>query len=335
MDGYVASMLNALVYVLYQRGIKMEIIQENDLKMLQSRVIDGGISISWEPELTADWVELFSLPLVRINANPALCQSETMVRYVNMDGKKAIQTLLKKLYSLGHRNIMLLVPGPQELEELRTRYQGFVSYLKSRNVQHPEKNCIFNVRRNSFEQNLSLLKQAISNGATALIAVDQNSARDVLTLIEKLKLNIPKKISVVCWEQSQVLPYFNPPISGMAADYTQLSESAVDTLAALCRGENISDTYIPYQLIERGSIGPIFQRKSNGDKLTDRIIALLAKGVRTRADIAAALEIKPYCGYFNRAISELMDEKKIVYLKGSGRKRFLALAQLMPNCENM
>ena len=182
------------------------------------------------------------------------------------------------------------------------------------------------MRSNSFEQNLARLKQAVSNGATALIAVDEGAARDALNLIEKLKLNVPKRISVVSWEQKNVLPYFKPPITGMAMDYTQLSEAAVDLLAALCRGESVSDVYFPFQLIERESVGPVFRRKT-GSRLTERILSILGEGPETRVDLAAALDLKPYCGYFNRAVRELLNEKRIVYRKKEtpGRRRLLSL----------
>ena len=237
-----------------------------------------------------------------------------------------MRILLEKLYSLGHRHILLLAPEPMEIEQRRARYQGFFDYLKSHRVHHPEKNCIFGMRSNSFEQNLALLKQAVSNGATALIAVDEGAARDALNLIEKLKLNVPKRISVVSWEQKNVLPYFKPPITGLAMDYTQLSEAAVDLLAALCRGESVSDVYFPFQLIERESVGPVFRRKT-GSRLTERILSILGEGPETRVDLAAALDLKPYCGYFNRAVRDLLNEKRIVYRKTEtpDRKRILAL----------
>ena len=328
LDGYVAALLNALVYVLYQRGIRMEIVQENDLEMLLSRVIDGGISISWEPDLTKDWFENFQLPLVRINANPGLGGRDSLLSYVSMDGESSMKSLLEKFHSLGHRRIFLLAPDSVEIEQRRTRYQGFFNYLKAHHVQHPEKNCIFNMRENSFEQNLALLKQAVSSGATALIAVDEGAARNALSLIEKLNLNVPKRISVVSWEQKNVLPYFDPPITGMAMDYTQLSEAAVDLLSAHCRGEKVSDVYFPFRMIDRGSIAPVYRKKKKGN-LSERISALLANRPETRVDLAAALEIKPYCGYFSRTIRELLNEKRIVYRKNetSGRKRLLALPE--------
>jgi len=180
------------------------------------------------------------------------------------------------------------------------------------------------MRENSFEQNLRLLKQAVSSGATALIAVDEGAARDALTLIEKLKLNVPKRISVISWEQKNVLPYFNPPITGMAMDYTQLSETAVDLLAALCRGERVSDVYFPFQLIERESVGPVFRRKTKG-KLSERILADLTAGPKTRVDLSTSLGVKPYCGYFNRALKELLNEKRVVYRRQKGKVRLLAL----------
>ena len=171
-----------------------------------------------------------------------------------------------------------------------------------------------------------MLKQAVSDGATALIAVDEGAARDALTLIEKLKLNIPKRISVVSWEQKNILPYFDPPISGMAMDYTLLSEKAVDLLAALCRGENVSDVSFPFTLIDRGSIASVYQRNTQ-QKLAERILETLKNGAATRVQIATMLNIKPYCGYFNRTILDLLNSKQIVYGEktDSGRIRLLQL----------
>ena len=327
LDGYVAALLNAMIYVLHRRNIRMEIVLENHLNMLLSHVFDGGISISWEPGLTADWFEHFELPLVRINTNPELAGRRNHLAYVNMDSEKSMRILLDKLYSLDHRRIILLAPDPQEIEERRARCQGFYSYLRSKRILQPEKRCIFAMRANTMEHNLLLLKQAVSEGATALIAVDEGAARNALALIEKLHLNIPGRISVVCWEQKDVLPYYNPPITGMVMDYTQLSESAVDLLSAFCRGEAVSDVYFPFRLIERESVAPAYRKKSRG-KLPQQILALLANGPETRSRIAAALGVKPYSGYFNRTLLDLLNTKQIIYGQKTpaGRTRLLQLA---------
>ena len=327
LDGYVAALLNAMIYVLHHRNIQMEIVLEDHLNMLLPHVFDGGISISWEPGLTTDWFEHFELPLVRINTNPALAGKRNLLAYVNMDSGKSMCILLDKLYSLDHRRIILLAPDPQEIEERRARCQGFYSYLRSKRILQPEKRCIFGMRDNSMEQNLLLLKQAVSEGATALIAVDEGAARDALALIEKLHLNIPGRISVVSWEQKDVLPYYNPPISGMVVDYTQLSTAAVDLLAALCRGESVSDVYFPFRLIERESIAPAYRKKRRG-QMPQRILDLLANGPDTRAHLASALGMKPYSGHFSRIILELLNSKQIVYGQKApaGRSRLLQRA---------
>ncbi len=328
LDGYVASMLNAMTYVLYQRHIKMEIVQEDDLDVLLNHTINGGISISWEAELTSAWFDRFQLPLVRISANPALSHQEKLLAHVNMDGEKAMHFLLDKLYDLGHRRIILLAPDSREIEERRARYQGFFKYLKNHHIQHPENRCIFGMREKTFEENLALLKHAVSGGATALIAVDEGAARNALLLIEKLKLNVPGRISVVSWEQKDILPYFNPPVTGMAIDYTQLCEKAVDLLAALCRGERVADVYLPFKLIERESVAPAYQKKTKV-KLGHRILELLRHDPETRTGIASALGVKPYSGYFNRTIRELLDDQRIAYRKNSasGKARLLTIVE--------
>ena len=327
LDGYVASLLDTLIYVLYRRDIRMEIVQEDDLDVLQSHVFDGGISISWEPELTGAWFERFQLPLVRINTNPELSGRARKLAYVNMDSERSMRILLEKLYSLNHRRIILLAPDPREIEQKRKRYTGFCNYLREKHVIRPEQRCIFDMRAHSFEENRVLLKQAVSDGATALIAVDEGAARNALNLIESLKLNVPGRISVVSWEQKDVLSYFDPPISGMSIDYTQLSEAAVDLLSALCRGEEVSDAYFPFRMIERESVAPAYRKKTRG-QLAQRILEMLKNGSETRSRIASALGVKPYSGHFSRTLLELLNSGRIAYgeKSGDGRNRLLQLA---------
>ena len=326
LDGYVATLLDTMIYVLYRQNIRIEIVQEDDLDVLLNHVFDGGISISWEPDLTSAWFERFQLPLVRINTNPELSGRMEKLAFVNMDSEKSMRILLDKLYSMGHRRIILLAPDPQETEQRRKRYTGFCNYLKMKHVLHPEQRCIFGMREHSFEENRALLKQAVSDGATALIAVDEGAARNSLNLIESLKLSVPGKISVVSWEQKDVLSYFNPPITGMSMNYTQLSEAAVGLLSALCRGESVSDIYFPFQLIERESVAPAYRKNARG-KLPQRLLALLKNGPETRPRIASALGVKPYSGHFNRMILDLLASKQIVYGEktASGRTRLLQL----------
>ena len=326
LDGYVASLLNAMIYVLHRRNIRFEIVPEDNLNLLLSHGFDGGISISWEPGLTADWFERFELPLVRINTNPELSGKRNMLAYVNMDGEKSMRILLDKLYSLDHRRIVLLAPDPQEIEERRARYQGFYNYLKSKHVQHPESRCIFGMRTRSFEENLASLKQAVSAGTTALIAVDEGEVRNALALIGTLKLNIPGRISIVSWEQKDVLPFYNPPITGMAMDYTQLSEAAVDLLASLNRKEEVSDIYFPFKLIERESVSYAYRKKYRG-KLPQRILQILENGPESRAKIATVLGVNPYSGHFNQSLLLLLNTNQISYSDKprNGRARLLQL----------
>ena len=326
LDGYAAAMLNAMLYELDRRNIELEIIQENHLHLLLTHAFDGGISIAWEPGLTADWFELFDLPLIRINAYPDSSDRRNWLAYVNMVAEKSMERLLDKLYSLNHRRIILLAPEPQEIEQRRKRYVGFYNYLKSKRVLHPEHRCIFAMRSNSFEENLVLLKNEVSKGATALIGVDESYVRTVLSLVEALKLNIPNRISLVCWEQKEILPYFDPPVTGMEIDYKQLCEAAVDLLAKLCRGEKVDNVYIPFRLFERESVAPACHKKSGG-KLADRILAHLANGPDSRFHIASVLGVKPYSGYFSRTLLYLLNSKQIVYGQKSptGRNRLLQL----------
>ena len=145
-DTYTRELINAMIYILADRKIRMEFVLDNDLDALQGQVISGGISICLNTSLPEMWFERFQIPLVQINMYPDLIRSYPMMAYVFADGVKSMKDLLDMLYAQGHRNIVLLAPNAQWVEEMRARYQSFYNYLKSHRVQNPEQRPLHSCR---------------------------------------------------------------------------------------------------------------------------------------------------------------------------------------------
>ena len=87
-DSYTRELINAIIYILADRKIRMEFVLDNDLDVLQGQVISGGISISLSISLPEMWFERFQIPLVQINMYPDLVRSYPMMAYVCSDGEK-------------------------------------------------------------------------------------------------------------------------------------------------------------------------------------------------------------------------------------------------------
>lgn len=325
LDGYVAALLNAIIYTLFLKKIRMEIIQEDDLDFLHSHLFDGAISISWEPELTTAWFEHFQLPLVRINVPPDPRIIENMLGYVNMDSERTVKQLMDRLYSLGHRKIFLLTPDAFEIEKRRTRYKTFYNYLKKHRISVPESRCIFNMRSCTPAENLISVKKAVSDGATAFILVDEGYAHESYKIIRNLNLSIPKKISVICWGNNNIFQFSETSITGVTIDYSALSENAVYLLEEILKNGKHKNIYIPFNIVERNSIAPVFRKRSK-NKLHDDIINQLLKGPMLRKDLADVLGLQPYCGHFCRILKQMFIANTIEYHpESTGKSRLIRL----------
>ncbi len=135
--------------------------------------------------------------------------------------------------------------------------------------------------------------------------------------LQKIKL----KIGTVYQKEPNGIYYFRYQVNGARKAISLKTRNKQQAIKE-------AEKYVPLlqTLIDRGSIAPVYQRNTQ-QKLAERILETLKNGAATRVQIATMLNIKPYCGYFNRTILDLLNSKQIVYGEktDSGRIRLLQL----------
>lgn len=254
-EGYVARLLSTLCYVLYQRRFRIEIVLEDDLDILNERCVAGGISISWKRELALRWADRFSMPLIRIHAPPS---SGDNVYSVNADSVSAMETVISRLWKLGHRKMAFLSPHSRDFEEKNVggRLAGFLGALSRRGVENPDRYCLWNITSLPRNELTETVRGWISEGVTALIGVNENCNGILYEIIRNLGWKVPEDISLVVWERIGVSESFQPPLTGMKIPYEALCRTALERLEQRLGGEPIpSETRIPIVPVERKSVG--------------------------------------------------------------------------------
>ena len=254
--GYIAAMLWSLSQELINKGMRMEILQENNLELLNDRCIDGAISINWKKELTSQWGEMSSLPLVRINA-PSNHQNNCYS--VCPNGIGSLQKTIDLLWKMGHRKIGFFFFNSlhHEHNNYARRLDGFIQAMEKHGVNAPERYCLFDCLRKESCELISQLQHWYQEGVSAIIFSNALGTGKMMQAIQLAGLRIPEDISVIGWEQPLFSDFTIPPLSTLSPDYENLSKSAVDLLLKLIsKRSDVQDILMPYCWIKRESIAP-------------------------------------------------------------------------------
>ena len=255
MSGYTASMLSALSNELLLRTLRIEIIFDHQLELLNERCFSGGVAISWDRELTRQWGEYFTVPLIRINGAADHSRNCWSISY---DGESAMENLVETLYKLGHRNIGFFSYSSlqQELENIACRYQGFIHALRRRKLD--ESFVLFDIKAEAVEKLTAVLESWRRRKLTALIFPNELGNMLIDRVCRLLDIRIPEDMSLVCWEMKSGSEFFTPPHTTLSIMPQEVCKKAVDMLfdRIAARGQGtMADVYLPYRLIMRQSVG--------------------------------------------------------------------------------
>ncbi len=249
-DSYVPFMLNALVQEALKRRLRLEIVPDNDLALLNERLVSGAVSILAKPEFSRVWRETLNLPLVRMGANGNLLEG---IGSVASDGAADLETVVDHLFQHGHRRIgfMAAYGEKQESYNPSRRAEGFLRAMRKRGEPEPERFLRFDSAAA-----IRHLEELINGeGVTALIVLPGIYALETADLLKEGGFRIPEDISLVAWEFENVSCYMTPPHTALAPELGKFAVGAFDLLEQLIeRRQPVADLLIPGRLIERQSV---------------------------------------------------------------------------------
>jgi DNA-binding LacI/PurR family transcriptional regulator len=247
LDPYQSDMLGALNKAASTSGCRLEIVSLRDLELLNERAIAGAISLLCGYPLERRWARTSALPLVRVNGAGL---GNDNVRSVSADGFAASKLCVERLWRAGHRRIGFFSSASAELERglFTRRYAGFLSEMKRRGVENPE-------RLAAFGGEPTEIKRVLREGCAAGICVNGAYGPKFARTIQKLGLRIPEDFSLISWEYPGVSENLSPAHTACAPDYEGLAREALKTLLAMVEGRDApKETLLPFKFIERESV---------------------------------------------------------------------------------
>ena len=194
------------------------------VKLLQSQRVDGLIIIPCS-EKSVDYLLKSKMNFILVDR--ILRQQKT--NYVSTDHYMGAFLATEYLIKLGHRKIAVLKGGGILFPDIE-RYAGFENAMKENKMNIEEEfilNCEFD-EMNAYNATLKLME--MSPRPTAIFTFNSKMMNGTIKAIQKLEMNIPEDISLICFDRIPGYEIFQPRIACVIQPIKSLGEKAISAL---------------------------------------------------------------------------------------------------------
>jgi LacI family transcriptional regulator len=197
------------------------------IKMLYQNGIKGVImAISADAsthETTFSMVKKFDMTVVLIDR----FVSEYNIDSVVVNNRHGAYMAAKHLLELGHRKIGCIT-GPDELQDSRERYAGFVQAMNEYGVPI-EKSLVYHGDYN-MESGICGGEALLNQGVTAIFTFNDMMAYGVYQMAEKHKTRIPQQLSVIGFDNIMFSSLLSVPLTTISQPVNEMGIKAVEIL---------------------------------------------------------------------------------------------------------
>jgi DNA-binding LacI/PurR family transcriptional regulator len=220
------------------------------IRMLRERWVDGIIVVSGcsGREGLCDWEEI-GLPVVIIN-NIHRQQAGYSVEVDNAGGARLAA---RHLLELGHRKIAH-IQGPLQEWDAVQRRRGFKTELRAWDLAIDEAMIVSGTGRPQGGIAATKRLLELNESPTAIFCYNDATALGTMRAARAVGLRIPEELSVVGFDNIDLAPFFEPPLTTIAQPIHEMGERAVEMVLDLLEKETpVQDCILPSQLIVRKS----------------------------------------------------------------------------------
>jgi LacI family transcriptional regulator len=178
-------------------------------------------------------------------------------RTVMSDNVEGARQAVRHLYELGHRRIATIT-GMLESRPGIDRLRGYRSAIQDLSLAYRDEYVAYGDFYAESGRAATARLLALPEPPTAIFAAADLMAIGAVRAAAESGLRVPEDISVVGFDDIQLAPHVNPPLTTLRQDKAGLGAAAGDALIELIEGGAASDgaATLPVELIVRGSTAP-------------------------------------------------------------------------------
>ncbi|AYC28587.1 LacI family DNA-binding transcriptional regulator [Paenisporosarcina cavernae] len=224
----ICSAAHASKYGMYlSTGETEEEIFDEVVSMTQGRRVDGIILLySKVKDRTMDYLQSIDFPFVVVGRP---FENEASVTYVDNDNTAIAAEVVDYLLSLGHQDIAF-VGGDINYVVSRDRLAGYQQALETAGIPFQQAYYLQDSTVN--EDGASAIDALfhLPNRPTALIAHDDLTAYEIISILERKEINVPTDISIISFNNHVLSQHLRPPLTSVDIQIYDLGLEATECL---------------------------------------------------------------------------------------------------------
>jgi LacI family repressor for deo operon, udp, cdd, tsx, nupC, and nupG len=223
------------------------------IRTVRERRVDGIILVSGcssREDLCAE--KGIDIPIVIINN----VHQEHIGCSVEVDNLGGATEATQHLLALGHRRIAHIA-GPRREWDSIERQSGYEQALRARGL--PLDPTLTVQGDNRPEGGIEAMRRllALPTPPTAVFCYNDATALGAMRAARSAGLRIPQDLSIVGFDDIELAPYLEPPLTTIAQPKREMGEKAVQMILDLLAGDQaVQDCVLPSRLVVRGSTTP-------------------------------------------------------------------------------
>ncbi len=238
-----------LLFATYNRiDNERRILMDLGRKEVDGLIVEGTKTALPNPNINL-YRNLYNtgLPIVFIHGfYPEFSEWVHIVADDHAGGMQAV----KYLHLKGRKNICGIFKS-DDMQGLR-RYSGFIEQLQKLKLPFNDDRVLW-FSTESREQTIASGLLRIINGCDALVCYNDEIALQVIELLGKNNIQIPKKLSVISFDNSSISELSPIKITSFANDEFLLGQLAAKKLMSLLDGAQENSVVSPWELVEKDS----------------------------------------------------------------------------------
>jgi alanine racemase len=232
-------------------------------RALNRATVDGVVAIGLSgdhPEV--EQIRRAGVPIVLVDST-ALPEHPS----IEIDDVGGARSAAEHLIGLGHRDVVVIgvePPAPSSVMDpdgvTSRRLRGYREAFREVGVEIPDERVV--VGPASIEGGVAALHRAWQDGfrPTAVLAMSDAMAIGAMRALRDLRLAVPRDVSVVGFDDIDLAPHVDPPLTTVHQPIRRKGEEAVHLLLTVIHGRSHAKPEhrrLETRLIVRGSTGPV------------------------------------------------------------------------------
>ena len=192
---------------------------------------------------------------------------------ISTDNLGAAVEAVEYLFDLGHTNISLISPPPQDTTAVEERIEGFVQAHAGRGIAVDKELWISDVtatlpsafNESNIEQEINRIMVHLKEhpSITAFFAIEYNIALLAKVAAERIGLRVPEDLSIICFDSPQFSIGEGYWFTHMRQNEEEMGQLAVETVLGIMNQDEVAaEERLPAELVVGASTGPVKEQLS-------------------------------------------------------------------------